>query len=215
MDTAIQVPRPWNKGLIVGQKPRRCQGRFGQSAFGWRCRPRPGTSLCSTLRSTASYEHQTWSDSRLRTSALAGLCATAESSFRKRPVAPFNSRSRRRPGNRSSACWPANHQQIATCSGAVLAGALTSPPGNTLASSTGGSPTSGSTTGGTALTRRTKVAHLYRKTGTQSAPETLPVGETGGAKGKRGGSPGLHKRSPESRGHPCPAPGRSPKPVLT
>jgi len=26
----------------------------------------------------------------------------------------------------------------------------------------------------------------------QSAPETLPVGETGGAKGKGGGSPGLH-----------------------
>jgi integrase len=64
---------------------------------------------------------------------------------------------------------------MATCSGAVLVGALTSPPGNTLASFTGGSGNIGLDDRGfgTHSLRRTKVAQLYRKTGNLRAVQLL------------------------------------------
>ena len=64
---------------------------------------------------------------------------------------------------------------MATYSGAVFTGAPTSPPGNTLASSTGGSGNIGLDDRGfgTHSLRRTKVAQLYRKTGNLRAVQLL------------------------------------------
>ena len=88
MDNAIQVRRPWNKGLIVDRSDHCCRDRHGRSAFGLRCPRRQETSRCSTLRSTANCERRTWFALGSRTSARDRSFATEGSSQLKtgRPV---------------------------------------------------------------------------------------------------------------------------------
>ena len=80
---------PWNKGKLIGQKPRCGQNTFGQSAPDCRWTDARETWQCSIWRSTASCGAAMSSHFGSRTLHRAGMRSIAPQCGRRKPVGPL------------------------------------------------------------------------------------------------------------------------------
>jgi hypothetical protein len=74
--TVAYHPTPWNKGKLIGQKPRSSSERSGPCAPDWRWPGRPKNSPCCDRQQA----------SRMRSGAVAGAASPPESAKTKVPA---------------------------------------------------------------------------------------------------------------------------------